>query len=237
MDREQRADARLGCRGGATLVTVPHDVHSSGVIKLFCAVLALGWLSACGQDPFGSQSRDCTLDLRSAPRGMTRDKAGNPVSPTRVVRRDHGNEYECSVHPDGYSCTERSGGRVEIEVYVGDRSWTKRVDVAHDGCHERDTQLDFVLDGLPSCQPATAVEGSLPAEFGAAEVWLARVATRPEQWNRHVPCVVEQNQYRCPALGLYDTGEFELRLDGAVEATLRIEASACRVETQQYDFE
>lgn len=210
------------------------------MIKLSRATLALWALSACGgqdREPGPAQERSCTLIERSVPRGMTRDEAGNPISPTRVVRRAHGEEQECSLHPDGYSCKERNGGSVEISVYVAGRRWTKRAEIATDGCHERDTQLDFVLDGLSSCEPASAVEGSLPKDDGEADVSLERAATSPGQWNTAVPCPVEQGQYRCPALGLYDTAKYALRLDGAVEATLRIEASDCHVETQQYDFE
>lgn len=217
----------------------PWGLHSGEVSKLFRSMLALWWLGACGgqdQRP-APQQRECTLIERSVPRGVTRDEAGNPVSPTRVVRRDHGEEWECSLYPDGYSCQERSGGSVEIKVYVAGRSWTKRVQIATDGCHELDTQLDLVLDGLRSCEPATAVEGSVPEDYGEADVSLERKATSPAQWNMPVNCPVEQDRYRCPALGLYDTAEYELRLNGEVKTTLRIEARDCKVETQRYDLE
>lgn len=183
------------------------------------------------------QDRQCTLVLQSNPYGITRDEAGNAVSPTRVVRRDHGAEHECRVHARGYWCDEQNGGAVEIEVYVADKSWLQRAKIATDGCHERDTQLDFVLKGLPSCEPAIAVEGSLPYADGDSEVTLERKGTGPERSSFRSPCVVEGDRYRCPALALYDTGDFDLRRNGDVEVTLRIEASDCRVETQRFDFE
>ena len=185
----------------------------------------------------------CTSDLRSSPTGNIRDEAGNPVTATRVVRSDGRSEYDCNVEAGYYDCFEQGGGSdVEITVFAGGQQWSQTVDIPHNGCHEEPVTLDFVLDGLPICDPAIAVEGDLtgPSQtpLRGASVTLSRTADGV--FGPSVNCEVETAHYVCPAIGLFDPGNYTLEVSFGVtwkRAELHIDAASCDVETKRYDFD
>ena len=102
----------------------------SGALPITLAVA----LAGCSDAP-----RECTAELRlvtvrvSAPDGTLVDRV------TAENRSENECEYETGAQdpqPGGeYWCGEQGGGSYEFRAYVGDRYWSKTVDIDHNGCH------------------------------------------------------------------------------------------------------
>ena len=199
---------------------------------------ALTSVIACGSDP---ESFDCTDEYRMTPSGLIQDEQGNPVAVTRVVRSDPGfADFDCNFGLGRYECGERSPGEVKVTVHLGSRTWSKMVEIGADGCHSERVQLDFVLDDLPVCEPAAAVDGSLlgpnDEALNGARVELLRADVADDV---PVACSVEQERYSCPAAMLYEGQDYILRASFGVttrEVDLHVAAKDCQVATRHHDF-
>jgi hypothetical protein len=212
-------------------------MQSGAVSRVVLLLPALLSLAAC------DGPADCPLLRVSSPSGTVRDEAGNLITPTRVVRRDQDGEQQCDLHFGGYDCWERGSRRAEITIFVGEQSWTQSAKIEYDGCHEDSPPLDFVLEKLPVCKAAAAVEGTYPASSSSDDDVVVTLESIPEGFHDlrlRTECDIAPPAYSCPALRQFDNGKYRLRLESAFSGNevveLQISASDCQVETQHHDF-
>lgn len=187
----------------------------------------------------------CTLEIRSPLTGTVQDEAGNDVIPDAVTVRVGKNPVRsCYVDfPARYACPEAPPGRAEVQVTLGDRTWTRPIRTRDepDGCHNAEQQLDFVLDGVTGCEPTIAVSGSLlgpgAGAAGPAQIWLARLDGG--QLHTSTPCAISGQRYECPAIGYYMTREYQLSLNAQntnLDVKLTIPAQGCVITPVRHDF-
>jgi hypothetical protein len=178
---------------------------------------------------------------------------------TRVADRvqaetTDGRTIDCP-HTSRYVCKD-AAGIVSVSVFVGEQSWTKRIDEDRCPPYPPEDFVHFWLDDLAWCvEPGTAVlegtllgydpEGGLPISVGLIgelfdysyvfDVDLEGMGAAPYR-----PCEVSGDRYRCTTIGHRTTAVHALRVavgNHLAQDSFRLPVEECEAQLLQADVQ